>query len=148
MTHLDVNTCWELLGTSQVGRLAVWVNGGPEIFPVNHIVDHGTVVFRTAPGTKLAGVTMAGSLAFEVDGYDSGAGEAWSVVIKGRAEEITRDHERIEAASLPLFPWHAGSKTRIVRIVADEVSGRRFPIADRTFAGGPPPPSRRRTAQE
>jgi hypothetical protein len=30
----------------------------------------------------------------------------------------------------PLFPWHAGPKHRFVRIVPDDVSGRRFHIVD------------------
>src|SRR5688572_14464780 len=71
-----------LLRDSPVGRLAVVVDGVPDIFPVNHIVDHGTVVFRTAPGAKM-NAAHAGPVAFEVDGYDLSRGEAWSVVVHG-----------------------------------------------------------------
>lgn len=46
---------WALLRQAVVGRLAVIVDGAPDNFPVNHQVDHGSVVFRTAAGTKLAG---------------------------------------------------------------------------------------------
>ena len=65
----------------------------PEIFPINFVVDHGTVVFRTAEGTKLAGAVQGDAVAFEADGYERDTGEAWSVVVKGHAEEIARGHD-------------------------------------------------------
>ena len=55
VTGLPANACWALLRSQEVGRLAVSIADRPEIFPVNYVVDHGTVVFRTAEGTKLAG---------------------------------------------------------------------------------------------
>ena len=51
---LSTNQCWELLRQSPVGRLAVIVDSRPEIFPVNHVADHETIVFRTTAGTGLA----------------------------------------------------------------------------------------------
>ena len=45
----------------------------PEIFPINYVVDHGTVVFRTAEGTKLAGAVQR-DVAFEADGYETADG--------------------------------------------------------------------------
>ena len=73
-----------------VGRLAVSITNLPDIFPINYVVDRGTVVFRTAEGTKLAAAVLGRGVAFEVDGVDDAAGEAWSVVIKGHAVEIER----------------------------------------------------------
>ena len=89
-----------MLGTarrSEVGRLAVSIRNHPEIFPLNFVVDHGTVVFRTAEGTKLAAAVLGESVAFEIDGYDAAAGDAWSVVIKGRASEIERMQDVFDA---------------------------------------------------
>jgi uncharacterized protein len=54
--------CWALLRSQEAGRLAVLIADRPEIFPINYVVDHGTVVFRTAEGTKLAGAVDATSL--------------------------------------------------------------------------------------
>jgi nitroimidazol reductase NimA-like FMN-containing flavoprotein (pyridoxamine 5'-phosphate oxidase superfamily) len=130
MTMLDTDTCWDLVGQADVGRLAVSIADHPDIFPVNFVVDHGTVVFRTAEGTKLAGAVLGRAVAFEVDGYDPAAGDAWSVVIKGRARELERMQDVFDALDLPLFPWHASPKHRFVRIEPDEVSGRRFHVAD------------------
>ncbi len=127
--HLPVNECWRLLRAAEVGRLAVSIGGRPDIFPVNHVVDHGTVVFRTAEGTKLAGAVLGVAVAFEVDGYEPVTGDAWSVVVKGRAQEITGTEELIDTARLPLFPWHAAPKQRFVRVVPEEITGRRFGVA-------------------
>ncbi|HEY7044834.1 MAG TPA: pyridoxamine 5'-phosphate oxidase family protein [Nocardioidaceae bacterium] len=134
MTILDRDECWNLMRSAPVGRLAVSVGAHPDIFPVNFVIDHGTVVFRTAEGTKLAASLLGVAVAFEVDGYDPAAGEAWSVVVKGRAVEIQRMHELFDAMDLPLFPWHAAPKHRFVRIVPDEISGRRFHVVDRPAA--------------
>ncbi|MDR6556688.1 nitroimidazol reductase NimA-like FMN-containing flavoprotein (pyridoxamine 5'-phosphate oxidase superfamily) [Arthrobacter pascens] len=53
--NLDSGQCLDLLRQVSVGRLAVWVDDHPDIFPLNYTVDHGTLVFRTGEGTKLAG---------------------------------------------------------------------------------------------
>ncbi len=129
MTVLTTHECFELLRTAEIGRLAVALSDQPEIFPVNYVVDHGTVVFRTAAGTKLTAVGLDGNVAFEVDGHDRARGEAWSVIIKGRAQELRGLHERFDASDLPLFPWQAAPKSHVVRIEPVEVSGRRFRVA-------------------
>jgi nitroimidazol reductase NimA-like FMN-containing flavoprotein (pyridoxamine 5'-phosphate oxidase superfamily) len=120
----------ELVRANEVGRLAVAIANHPDIFPINYIVDRGTVVFRTAEGTKLAAAVLGVGVAFEVDGYDPDSGEAWSVVIKGRAVEIERMQDVFDALDLPLFPWHAGPKHRFVRIEPHDITGRRFHVID------------------
>jgi nitroimidazol reductase NimA-like FMN-containing flavoprotein (pyridoxamine 5'-phosphate oxidase superfamily) len=130
MASLGGDQCWTLLRSSQVGRLAVSIAEHPDIFPVNFVVDHGSIVFRTAEGTKLAGAVLGRGVAFEVDGYDADSGEAWSVVVKGSAREVERMHDLFDAVELPLFPWNAGPKHRYVRIVPVEVTGRRFTVVD------------------
>ena len=130
MEELDQSTCWQLLRDHEVGRLAVAIANHPDIFPINYLVDRGTIVFRTNEGTKLAGAVLGLAVAFEIDGYDPQAGEAWSVVVKGRAVEVEQLLGRFEVADLPLFPWHAGPKYRIVRIEPDDVTGRRFVVIE------------------
>ncbi len=125
--QLSSSAAWTYLRESPVGRLAVVMGGEPEIFPVNHAVDHGTIVFRTAAGTKLAGATGR-AVAYEVDGITPDLTTAWSVVVKGYAREVSRLHESLDSMELPLFPWHGGAKPHIVRIEPESVSGRRFTI--------------------
>ena len=123
---LDTDTCWQLLAGAPVGRLVVWSHPGPDIFPINHVVEHDTIVFRTGPGSKLDAAVNGPGVAYEADGYDDSAGEAWSVVVRGVAHEVERADELADARSLPLFPWEAGYKLRWVRITPERVSGRRF----------------------
>lgn len=130
MAELSEPDCWELLRKEEVGRIAVSIMNHPDIFPVNFVVDHGSIVIRTNEGTKLAAAVLGPAVAFEVDGYDAAAGEAWSVVVKGRAVEIEQMLGRFDAADLPLFPWHAGPKFRFVRIEPEVVTGRRFVVVE------------------
>jgi uncharacterized protein len=148
MTILDANVCWDLLRSAEVGRLAVSIMDQPDIFPVNFVVDHGTVVFRTAEGTKLAAAVLGRAVAFEVDGYDAPAGEAWSVVVKGAAQEVARMMEVVEAAELPLFPWNSSPKPRFVRIVPESISGRMFRVVNASTSATTGVPSRIDTDRE
>jgi nitroimidazol reductase NimA-like FMN-containing flavoprotein (pyridoxamine 5'-phosphate oxidase superfamily) len=43
---LSIDECLELLRTHQFGRIAVVIDGGPVVFPINYAID-GAVVFRT-----------------------------------------------------------------------------------------------------
>lgn len=130
VAELSESACWALLRSTSVGRLAVWVEDHPDIFPLNYAVDHGTVVFRSRAGTKVTATLSDAPVALEADGYDPETAEAWSVVIRGKAEEINSGPDLLETVDLPLFPWQAGDKGRFIRIVPTTTSGRRFPIAD------------------
>lgn len=128
MEEISTSECWSLVRGTQVGRIAVVVDSAPDIFPVNHVVDHGSIVLRTAAGTKLFAADGR-DVAFEVDGFDAATGQAWSVVLKGVAHEVRQMHDVLDAMSLPLFPWVQSSKPHFIRIEPDEVSGRRFHAA-------------------
>jgi nitroimidazol reductase NimA-like FMN-containing flavoprotein (pyridoxamine 5'-phosphate oxidase superfamily) len=127
--ELTPQECWTLLGTSDLGRLAVCLGEVAEIFPVNYAVAHGTVVFRTAPGLKHVSARLNGLLTFEADGVDRDAGVAWSVVVKGRGHDMADGPEAELARTLNLRPAHGGPKPLFVRIEPDVVTGRRFRIA-------------------
>jgi uncharacterized protein len=126
---LSANECWRAIRSAEIGRLAVIIRDHPDIFPITYVVDHGTVVFRTAQGSKLDGVLSGHPVAFEVDGYDAGSNHAWSAVIKGRAERLQNIEDILDSAMLPLFPWQEGEKNNFIRIVPSEITGRRFRIA-------------------
>lgn len=51
-------------------------------------------------------------------------------LVADHADEIATMHGVFEALELPLFPWHAAPKHRFVRILADEITGRRFTVLD------------------
>lgn len=127
---VEPSACWSLLRSTDLGRLAVTGPEGPDIFPVNFAVDRGTLVFRTARGTKLDALTQHPAVAFEVDGHDEAVGEAWSVVVKGRAEQVRGFVGLLDTSELEIYPWEAAPKAQFVRIVVDQISGRRFRRAD------------------
>jgi uncharacterized protein len=125
---LEPDECLRLLRTQEVGRLAVAVEGFPAIFPVNYVVDEDRVVFRTDAGTKLDGVTRGGSVAFEVDHLEPATRSGWSVILNGRANEITAFDSpaaRERASRLALYPWSPHDKPHLVCISATAVTGRR-----------------------
>lgn len=127
---LDPDTCWDLVANEEVGRLAIAVARHPDIFPVNHVVDDRSIVFRTAEGTKFSALFVDHDVAFEVDGFDPVVGDAWSVVVKGWAAEIPT-YEVPDDVAFQLFSWSAAPKTRFVRITPEEISGRRFHVTQR-----------------
>jgi nitroimidazol reductase NimA-like FMN-containing flavoprotein (pyridoxamine 5'-phosphate oxidase superfamily) len=126
LEHIDPPRCWELLASVPVGRVGVLRDSAPEIYPVNHAVDRQTVVFRTDPGAKLGGLVRSPAVCFEVDGVDPATATGWSVLVKGRAEEVKDPDELRAARRLQLEPWFFGDKVHVIRIVPAEVTGRRI----------------------
>ena len=107
-----------------LGRLVTSVDGQPEIFPVNYVVQRHTVLFRTAEGTKLVSTAINNRVLFEVD--DHNVAEGWSVIIKGTARSLRTNEEIEEAERAQVLPWTASEKSHYVRIIPEVVTGRRF----------------------
>lgn len=121
---LSEDQCWQLLQGAQHGRLVAVVGTRPDIFPVNMAAQDGTLVFRTAPGTKLAEVAVNEEVLFEADGILSD--QAWSVVVRGTARMLQTEAEVARAEELNLKPWVPTLKDFYVRIAPTEISGRHF----------------------
>ena len=119
--------CERHIRTESTGRVAVMVDGHPEIFPVNYAVDDGgAIYFRTDRGTKLDAVAASPSVAFEIDGLDEERQLGWSVLVVGPARRLATPGEIAHANSLPLAPWAAGEKAHIIRLSPTHVTGRRI----------------------
>ncbi len=82
------------------------------------------MLFRTAQGTKLFSAVMNERVAFEAD--DHTVAEGWSVIVKGRTRVLSASAEILEAEEAPLLPWTATLKPLYVRVIALEITGRRF----------------------
>ena len=121
---LSETECWNLLSGVALGRLVTSVDGQPAIFPVNFVVQHHTVLFRTSEGTKLVSAAINNQVLFEAD--DHGVTEGWSVIVKGTARILRTDEEIDEAERAQLLPWTATVKQHYVRIRPLSVTGRRF----------------------
>ena len=142
---LDPQECWRLLREASVGRLAVIVDGHPDVFPVNYKVDNDSLVFRTGTGTKQQALDAGTPVALEADRVSAEFGMAWSVVVKGQAQRATSTDQALDAVSRTLFPWQGIGKDYLFRVVPESVTGRRFtltpprtwttPLDDATRAG-------------
>lgn len=124
VTALTDDDSWHLISAVHLGRLVTVVDGRPEIFPVNFVVQRRTVLFRTAEGTKLFGAVMNDQVLFEAD--DHNVVEGWSVIIRGTAKVLFGADEIQDAEQGGLYPWIATQKLRFVRVTPDEITGRRF----------------------
>ena len=122
--HLDEQECWDRVAAAPYGRLALSVFDDVDIVPINAVLSHGDLYFRTAPGSKLAELAANPRVAYEVDGFDDDT--AYSVVVKGTAERLERQADIDAADQLPLTPWIPTLKYRWVRIHPSSVSGRAF----------------------
>jgi uncharacterized protein len=124
VTILPEHECWDLLKSVALGRLVTSVDGRPEIFPVNFVVQRRTVLFRTAEGTKLISTAINNHVVFEADGHN--IVEGWSVIVKGVARSLRTNEELEEAERAQLLPWTASAKMHYVRVLPEMVTGRRF----------------------
>jgi nitroimidazol reductase NimA-like FMN-containing flavoprotein (pyridoxamine 5'-phosphate oxidase superfamily) len=131
--EIDRDGCMRMLAAASggVGRIAVSVLPAM-IRPVNYAFDAQTqsVVFRSALGSKLReglreGLS-SGTAAFEIDGTDPVDRAGWSVIVVGKAEEVTDPAEIEQLEDFELEPWAPGVKTHWVRIRATSASGRRI----------------------
>lgn len=126
--ELDDEQSWKLLEATRHGRLVVSVAGEPDIFPVNYLVSGRKIYLRTAPGNKLAQLTINSRVLLETDGVLSD--EAWSVVLRGTARVLTNSTELAAVEELGLKSWVPTLKDFYVEIVPTSVSGRHFELGD------------------
>ena len=117
---IDGDEGLRLLRGRRVGRLGIVVGGEPLILPVNYAVVDETIVFRSAPGSKLDKGPRAPAC-FEVDEFDESTSAGWSVLVAGRLEEIDAG----EAGHADVTPWAPGSRDHWMRLVPRRVTGRR-----------------------
>ena len=99
MLELNEDEATKLLATQTLGRLVERVGQRIEIFPINFVSDGRRLVFRTAPGTKLAGLVAADEIVLETDHV--GEKSAWSVVVRGKARILEGEADIAEAEARP-----------------------------------------------
>ncbi|OMB85975.1 pyridoxamine 5'-phosphate oxidase family protein [Mycolicibacterium conceptionense] len=121
---LSEDECWQLLSSVTLGRLVSTIGTRLEIFPVNFIVQHRTLLFRTAEGTKLVSTLFNDRVLFEADDHNLVGG--WSVIVRGAPRLLEAPDEVAEAERAQLLSWIGTRKRRFVRIQPMEISGRRF----------------------
>jgi nitroimidazol reductase NimA-like FMN-containing flavoprotein (pyridoxamine 5'-phosphate oxidase superfamily) len=124
---LTEDECLEMLRRHSLGRLAIEVDGQPDIFPVNYAMDGDRIVFRSGPGTKLDHASL-NRVAFEIDEFDEDHQSACSVVVKGTGREFSEaiDPRSENERQLALATWMPSDGMSWIRIVPHEISGRQI----------------------
>ena len=115
---------WHLLASAGLARLAVSIDDGVDIFPINYVVADRVIFFRTAPGSKLMDLTAHPIVALETDGTHNR--RRWSVVVKGSAVRLGSDEEIEASGVLSLHSLVPTEKWNYVRITASSITGRQF----------------------
>jgi len=115
---------WHLLASADLGRLAVSIDGGVDVFPINYVVADRVIFFRTAPGSKLMDLTRHPIVALETDGTHNR--RRWSVVVKGSAVRLGSDEEIEASGVLTLHSLVPTEKWNYVRITVSSITGRQF----------------------
>ncbi len=115
---------WHLLASADLARLAVSIDDGVDIFPINYVVADRVIFFRTAPGSKLMDLTAHPIVALETDGTHNR--RRWSVVVKGSAVRLGSDEEIEASGVLSLHSLVPTEKWNYVRITASSITGRQF----------------------
>ncbi|MBO0687265.1 MAG: pyridoxamine 5'-phosphate oxidase family protein [Candidatus Dormibacteraeota bacterium] len=127
LVMLSEQDCWKRLRSHDLGRLAVVVEGRPEIFPVNYEVVQKAVVFRSGVGVKLDAAKL-GPVCFEIDSWDHRAEIGWSVMVQGTAREVQGPWDPLWPAvqGMSLHSVAPGMRSHAVAVHVDRISGRHF----------------------
>ena len=123
---LTTDESWELLASFPVGRLIVVLDGVPEVFPVNFVIDGVGLVVRTDIGLKFFAAEQRSRAAFEVDHWDSETGH--TVIAHGTLRVLDDPAEKAHAESLDLKPWLDTEKSHFIRLDVTEITGRHFTL--------------------
>lgn len=121
---IDRKECLELLADHVVGRIAIVEGTGPLILPLNYGLHGEHVVFRTGPGSKLTS-SRGRQVCFEVDGFDRDTRSGWSVIVRGRLEEVTELDRAFADLEHLADPWLGTARPNTIRLVPTIISGRR-----------------------
>jgi nitroimidazol reductase NimA-like FMN-containing flavoprotein (pyridoxamine 5'-phosphate oxidase superfamily) len=124
ITHHD---CMELLRFGDLGRIAVEIDGGPVIVPVNYrLVEppgRTWIALRTRPGNLLDRNRVPAG--FEIDHVDQVQHEGWSVLVRGTLLRVDPDAAGFRSLFDPR-PWVTDERDRWLVIEPFSITGRRL----------------------
>lgn len=129
---LDEAECRRLIAPGGIGRLVFAGSYDLTVLPVNYQMRGGVILFRTAEDSTTqedlrTGIAHAEfRVAFEVDEFDPGAREGWSVLVQGPAHHLDSAEERADAEAAGIEPWPGGEREHFIRITPVRITGRRI----------------------
>jgi uncharacterized protein len=123
--------CAALLAGERVGRLGLSIGALPAILPVNYLLVGDAIVFRASGHSELFRASIGSVVAFEADGYDTGRGFGWSVLVRGMAVEVSDPTEIAIARAGWQEAWSLVDRAdRLVEVPISIISGWRFTRAE------------------
>ena len=103
-------------------------HGRPVVFPVNHVTDGRTIVFRTGANSVLGLLASRHPVTFEVDDAGSTGPTGCIVTVTGELERINReDRARVDPQPAP---WAVGRVEAWLRIRPISVTASEVPTDD------------------
>jgi hydrogenase maturation protease len=124
LSVLSRDQCRDLLTAADIGRVIVSLSALPAAFPVNYRLVDDSIVFRTAPGTKLTAAVDQAVVGFEVDELDPRTRSGWSVLAVGPSNVVTDPREIAELDEAGITSWLDDDLKHYVKIDIWQVSGR------------------------
>lgn len=127
METLDSAACSRLIGATEFGRLAVVEDGRPKLIVLNHVLDHGDLLFRTREDSLLAQLTGGGvavHAVYEVDSAFPAGRAGWSVIAAGLLVRES-DARRVALARATVPAWAQGERDLVLRLTPEALTGRR-----------------------
>ncbi|MGW1342773.1 pyridoxamine 5'-phosphate oxidase family protein [Kribbella sp. NPDC002412] len=123
---LGPEECLRLLRSVPVGRLVFTQGGLPAVRLVNFSVDGETIVFASGDGEKFRAAERGDVIAFEVDEIDLDRHLGWTVTCVGHLSVVPVDEADRLRRVTPLRPWAPVRDQRLIRLGAEDLSGRRL----------------------
>lgn len=115
--------CVKLIEAGGLGRIAYNAADQLAVFPVNYTTLGELITFRTAADSAVAQYDL-GPIAFEIDHFDEGMRDGWSVLVNGVVRPATGPEA--EAARDRVEPWAGGTRDTFMVIEPHRVTGRRI----------------------
>ena len=122
--QLGRGECWSLLRGCAAGRVVYTYKALPAVALVNYALVGDLIVFGVGERSKLAGLLRGEVVAFEADDIDPGAGTGWSVMMIGRAAQVTDPDITARVPPLARYPSAIEGPGAYVGVAGEQVSGR------------------------
>jgi nitroimidazol reductase NimA-like FMN-containing flavoprotein (pyridoxamine 5'-phosphate oxidase superfamily) len=86
---MTIEEATDFLSDDRVAHLGLATNGKPHVTPMAFGIDDGLILFRSQPGRKLEAIAENPAVCIEVCSFDESTGDWQSVIVNGRAAEVT-----------------------------------------------------------
>jgi nitroimidazol reductase NimA-like FMN-containing flavoprotein (pyridoxamine 5'-phosphate oxidase superfamily) len=126
LRSLSGDECRILLRRRGIGRVVFVDARGPVALPVNYVVDHHDIVFRTAAASSIHSTPATGRVSFEVDEIDEEQRSGWSVLATGTVARVDDPADLAHVTMLHPTPWARGPRERYFRLSVQSITGRRL----------------------